>query len=182
MTSLALEFDHLTDGLTGEDFRKTFRHHPAGVAVITGDDGTGPVALTATSVISISAEPPLIVFSASALSSSTSTLRSCDSLVVHLLSSEQHWLAKLGATSGVDRFSDLEAWTRLATGEPRYLGVPVWIRARVAAQISAGASTLFVLHALESHCDVADAAGATTPLVYHDREWHGLTSKSKIEV
>src|SRR5699024_7391941 len=105
------------------------------------------------SVISISAEPPLLLFSASALSSSTSTLRNCQSLVVHLLSSKQHWLAKLGATSGIDRFADHAAWTRLATGEPRYLGVPVWIRARVAAQISAGASTLFVLHALESCCD-----------------------------
>jgi hypothetical protein len=46
-------------------FRDAFRHHPAGVAVIA-DPGDGPAALTARSLISVSADPPTVAFSLSA--------------------------------------------------------------------------------------------------------------------
>ena len=62
-------------GITPDELKALFRGHPAGVAVITADDGTGPVGMTASSVFSVSVAPPLVVFSASALSSSTPTLR-----------------------------------------------------------------------------------------------------------
>lgn len=41
--------------LSATDFRGIFRRHPAGVTVVTADAGSGPVALTATSVASMSA-------------------------------------------------------------------------------------------------------------------------------
>ena len=56
------------DSLSPDEFKAAFRGHPAGVAVITADAG-GPVALTATSVSSVSADPPLLIFSISAQSS-----------------------------------------------------------------------------------------------------------------
>jgi hypothetical protein len=43
-------------GMGADEFKSAFRNHPAGVAVITADAGYGPVGLTATSVISVSAE------------------------------------------------------------------------------------------------------------------------------
>ena len=58
----------LPSGLTPESFKTAFRNHPAGVAVITANSPDGPVALTATSVVSVSAEPPVLIFSLSALS------------------------------------------------------------------------------------------------------------------
>ena len=102
--------------LPPQSFKDLFRGHPGGVAVITADAGDGPVALTATSVSSVSADPPLLTFSISALSSASTTLQRADTVVVHLLDADDLALARLGATSGVDRFADRAAWSRLATG------------------------------------------------------------------
>jgi len=51
-----------------EAFLAAFRHHPSGVAIITAEAGEGPVALTVSSLISISATPPMVAFSLSASS------------------------------------------------------------------------------------------------------------------
>ncbi|MET9972722.1 flavin reductase family protein, partial [Streptomyces sp. NPDC006356] len=40
--------------------RSVFRRHAAGVAVITARGETGPVGFTATSLSSVSAEPPML--------------------------------------------------------------------------------------------------------------------------
>ena len=60
--------------ISAEQFRFAFRSHPAGVAVVTADAGDGPVAMTVSSVASISIDPPTLMFSASAISSSTPTI------------------------------------------------------------------------------------------------------------
>ena len=105
-------------GLHPDEFKRAFRNHATGVAVSTADAGDGPVGLTATSAFSVSAEPPLLVFSLSDLSSSAPTIHRTDTVVVHLLGAEQLHIATLCSTSGVDRFADTELWGRLATGEP----------------------------------------------------------------
>src|ERR1700712_2067372 len=97
---------HEFAGLGPDAFKLAFRNHPAGVAVITADAGDGPVGLTATSVFSVSAEPALLVFSISALSSSAPTINRADTVVVHLLGADQLELAKLFSTKGADRFAD----------------------------------------------------------------------------
>lgn len=171
-------------GIDSEDFKAAFRNHPAGVAVITADAGDGPVAMTATSVFSVSAVPPLLVFSASELSSATPTLRAAETVVVHLLGVDQLQLAVLASTSGIDRFADRSIWSRLPTGEPYFPAVHAWIRARVVNKLEAGTSTVFVLLAIESMAPPggspeADAAQAE-PLVYHNRTWHRLDGESRL--
>ncbi len=171
--------------LPADDFKAAFRRHPAGVAVITADDGSGPVAMTATSVFSVSAEPPLLVFSASKLSSSSPTILGAESVVVHLIDSDSLPIAKLGATSGVDRFADTSLWRRLPSGEPLFPGVKVWIRGRIINQFDASGSTVVVVHAMESSIAadpsaVGDQADAAPPLVYHNRTWHSLGDHSLI--
>lgn len=168
--------------LSADDFKAVFRGHPGGVAVITADDGTGPVALTATSVSSVSADPPLLVFSVSAQSSSARALAAAKTVVVHLLDAEDLPLARLGATSGVDRFADTDAWSRLVTGEPVYHGVRAWIRGAVVNRMDAGGSTIFAVHALQSSLSRDPAAGeAGNALVYHNRTWHRLGDHSRID-
>jgi flavin reductase (DIM6/NTAB) family NADH-FMN oxidoreductase RutF len=159
-----------TDGLSAEEFKAVFRNHPAGVAVITADAGQGPVGLTATSVFSVSAEPPLLVFSVSSLSSATPTILKADTLVVHLLGTRQLDLATLCSTSGIDRFADTSRWDRLITGEPYFLGTDSWIRGRVVERMEAGNSTVIAVHALQSHL----AEEPSAPLVYHNRTWHEI--------
>lgn len=170
--------DLLGSGLSPDEFKLAFRNHAAGVAVITADAGDGPVGITASSVFSVSAEPPLLVFSISGRSSSAPTIRRADTLVVHLLGAQQLEIARLCSTSGIDRFADTSIWGRLATGEPHFPGVPVWIRGRVINRMEAGDSTVIAIHALEAvHADEHAAA----PLVYHNRTWHALGDASRLD-
>lgn len=170
----------LRHSLGAEAFKTLFRGHPGGVAVITADDGTGPVALTATSVSSVSAEPPLLVFSVSAQSSAAKTLVNAETVVVHLLDADDIELAQLGATSGVDRFAETDRWTRLATGEPIYHGVRAWVRCAVINRMDAGGSTVIAAHALQSSIERPGDDVESAALVYHNRAWHRLGSHSRL--
>ena len=170
--------------LPAEQFKAAFRTHPAGVAVVTADAGDGPIALTATSVISVSADPPLLVFSVSESSSSLPTLSRAATVVVHLLAANQLDLAILGATSGIDRFADTSIWSRLPSGEPYFTAAPVWIRGKIVDRMQAGKSVVLAVEAIEARTPergspAADAA-QSRPLVYHNRVWHALGEQSKI--
>ncbi len=167
--------------LPPQSFKDLFRGHPGGVAVITADAGDGPVALTATSVSSVSADPPLLTFSISALSSASTTLQRADTVVVHLLDADDLDLARLGATSGLDRFANRAAWSRLATGEPVFAGVRAWVRCAVIGRMDAGASTVIAAHALEATIDRGGPGDdEVNALVYHNRTWHRLDEHSRL--
>ena len=171
--------------LSAEEFKAAFRNYPAGVSVITADAGDGPVGLTATSVFSVSAEPPVLGFSISATTSSTPALLKADTVVIHLLSAAQLDIAVLCATSGIDRFADTSIWSRLETGEPYFMAAPVWIRGKVIDRMDAGGSTVLVVEALESRSPERGSpeadADQSRPLVYHNRAWHALGEASKLE-
>ncbi|MEV0706064.1 flavin reductase family protein [Nocardia aurea] len=167
--------------VSAERFRSAFRGHPGGVSVITADAGAGPVALTATSVASVSVEPPALTFSVSEQSSSAPTLREADTVVVHLLAADQLDLAELGATSGIDRFADTSIWRRLPTGEPYFPAARTWMRGRITARLDVGdprSSSVLVVEALEISGE--DDRGEAAALVYHDRVWHRLGAHSRI--
>jgi flavin reductase (DIM6/NTAB) family NADH-FMN oxidoreductase RutF len=180
-TSGALPLPSIATSLSADDFKSVFRGHPGGVAVITADPGTGPVALTATSVASVSAEPPLLVFSLSSLSSASAAIAASDTIVVHLLDQHDLDLAKRGAASGIDRFADTSAWARLATGEPVFPGVRAWVRCAIINRMDAGGSTVIAAHALQHHLarDVQPGEGGGA-LVYHNRSWHRLGAHSTL--
>ena len=167
---------------SADEFKAAFRHHPGGVALITALGPAGPVAMTATSVASVSAEPPLLVFSVSAISSSAPAIKAADTVVVHLLRAADIRLAKLGATSGIDRFADTSAWQSLMTGEPVFHGTR-WLRSRIVNQFEAGTATLIVAQPIQSNLATAEsnAAEAGEGLVYENRIWHRLGTHSHTE-
>lgn len=160
-----------------QDFRHAFRAHPAGVAIVTADDGTGPVGLTATSISSVSADPPTIALNLSVLSRSAERIRAAENLVVHLLSSEQLNLAQLFATPGADRFGDTSLWDRLPTGEPYLLNSNVWMRGKIVGSIDINGSTLAAIELVETH---VDTSVEPVPLVYCNRTWHELSEMSSV--
>ncbi|MFM6974264.1 MAG: flavin reductase family protein [Agromyces sp.] len=167
-------------GISADDFKAAFRHHPGGVAIVTGDDGTGPVAMTVSSVFSVSAEPPALVFSLSDGSSATPHLLAAGSVVVHLLSPADVPLAKLAATHGSDRFGPDVTWDRLPTGEPYYPQVHTWLRGTIVDELQVGLSTVAVVHVVEAklppeHEDIS-------PLIYHNRRWVEISDDSYITI
>jgi len=165
-------------GIDAETFKEAFRHHPGGVAVITADAGDGPAALTVTSLASISADPPLLVFSVSDQSSAAATICGATSFVAHLTTADSIDIAKLAAAHGVDRFADATLWDRMPTGEPYYVAVKNRLRCRVIDEIRAGSSTVVVGLALEAS-ELPANPGA--PLAYHNRTWHRLDESSRLE-
>ncbi|MFW0796032.1 flavin reductase family protein [Gordonia sp. CPCC 205515] len=158
-----------------------FRGHPGGVAVVTADAGSGPVAMTVTSVSSTSVDPPVMMFSVSDQSSSAPTLRAAQTVVVHLLDDTDLDVAKLAATSGIDRFADTSLWSRLPGGEPYFHRTRTWIRGAVTARAQAGAATVLVVRALDMSSAPSGVVDDRRPLVYHARSWHALTESSCIE-
>lgn len=165
--------------VSADDFKFAFRHHPAGIAVVTADAGDGPVAMTVSSLSSVAIAPPTLVFSASPLSSATPTIRKAETVVVHLLASDQVELAKLASTSGVDRFGDDVNWGRLPTGEPYYPEATEWLRGRIISRLDINGSTLVIVEALEAK-PRAEIEEDRQPLVYHNRTWHSLSDHSTL--
>lgn len=155
-------------GVSAEEFKAVFRHHPAGIAVITLRTPQGPLGLTATSVISVSAEPPLLAFSLASTSSARPALERAETLVVNFLAADQRQLAEQFARRGVDRFAGVE-WCPLPTGEPVLHGTTAWIRGRIEHRFPVGDSLLITVHADRAHRSAAPA-----PLVYVDRTYHRL--------
>lgn len=159
----------MTDSLA-EQYKAAFRNHPAGVAIITADDGAGPAGLTATSVISLSADPARLAFSLSSGSSATPRITAAETLVVHLLAADQVELAKWFATGGIDRFAGHTSWRHTCHGEPLLTDVDRWIRGQIIQQLPVAGATLVVVEVL----DVETTDAPRPPLVYGNRSWYEL--------
>jgi flavin reductase (DIM6/NTAB) family NADH-FMN oxidoreductase RutF len=162
-------------GISAQDFKAVFRHHPAGVAVITLRAPDGPVGFTATSVISVSAEPPILAFSLAASSSARPAVMGAESLVVNFLAADQQHVAAQFARRGVDRFATTP-WAPLPTGEPVLEGTTVWVRGLVEERIPVGDSLLVTLRAV-----CAGHGDTDSPLTYVDRTYHRLGEHSRLD-
>ncbi len=160
--------------LTPEEYKSVFRQHASGVAVVTLIHEGAPVGFTATSVISVSAEPPLLAFSIDSRSSSWPALREARTLVVNFLAEDQVDVSARFARSGVDRFAE-GGWSPLPGGDPVIDGVLSWVRGRVVQRTPVGRSYLVSLwateHATREH---------VLPLVYRDRAYHRLAPTGEI--
>ena len=98
-------------GPVDEDtYRLAMRHHPGGVAVVTGAGPHGPIGLTVTSLTAASLDPPLVSFYLGVRSRSLPTLRSARYFGVNLLGADEHELAARFARRGVDRFAPPTRW------------------------------------------------------------------------
>jgi flavin reductase (DIM6/NTAB) family NADH-FMN oxidoreductase RutF len=160
--------------VTSDAFRAIFRQHPAGVAVVALRDGDRPVGFTATSVISVSADPALLTFSVAGSSSSWPSLAQASTLTIGFLAADQVDVSARFATRGVDRFAGVD-WHWLPTGEPVLDDVLAWVRGDVVERIAVGASHLVVVQVRETS---QGRPGA--PLVYHDRAYHSLGEGSAL--
>lgn len=179
---LNVDAAHVDPAVTAGMFKAAFRGHPGGVAVITADAGDGPVALTATSVASVNADPPLLMFSVTTASSATKVIVRAETVVVHLLDVPDLRLAQIGATKGIDRFADAASWTRLSTGETVFHGVRAWLRCRIIDTIDAEGSTVIAARVLQAGINRDVTSGAVPPaLAYVDRRWHRLDADSVID-
>lgn len=149
--------------------RSAFRRHAAGVAVITARGENGPVGFTATSLTSVSAEPPVISFGISTGASSWPAISRADHVGVHVLGEHQRELAATFARSGADRFGAPTAWTEGPEGVPVLDDVLAWLVCRVVARVPAGDHRVVLAEVL-----LGDPTGAGRPLLYHQGRFTAL--------
>lgn len=152
-----------------ELLRSVFRRHAAGVAVITARGGSGPVGFTATSLASVSAEPPMLSFGVGGESSSWPVIATSDHVGVHVLGEHQQELAATFARSGADRFGPATAWREGPEGVPVLNDVPAWMVCKVVARVPAGDHRIVVAEVL-----LGDPTGHGRPLLYHQGRFNGL--------
>ncbi|MEU5954524.1 flavin reductase family protein [Streptomyces sp. NPDC047525] len=149
--------------------RSVFRQHAAGVAVITAQGPSGPVGFTATSLVSVSAEPPMLSFGIGTGASSWPAVSEAEHVGVHILGEHQLDLATTFARSGADRFGAGTRWYEGPEGVPVLDGTLAWLVCRVAARVPAGDHRIVLAEAV-----VGDPAGAGRPLLYHQGRFNAL--------
>ncbi|MET9699504.1 flavin reductase family protein [Streptomyces sp. NPDC006529] len=149
--------------------RSVFRQHAAGVAVITSETGGRPAGFTATSLNSVSADPPLLSFTIGTGSSSWPAIRDSEHVGVHILGEHQRDLAGLFSRSGADRFGPATAWAAGPHGVPLLDGVLAWLVCRIVARVPAGAHRVIIAEAVAGH-----PAGEGRPLLYHQGRFNAL--------
>ncbi len=154
-------------------FLDAFRNHPAGVAILTAAGDAGPVALTVSSLISVSADPPMVGFSLSNTSRTAAQILAAQTFLIHLPRYTDMDLAVLCSTPDRDRFADTLDWDWLPTGEPRYRQIPYWFRAKVTETMPLAAATVISAELL-SFNDSEDQSFEGDALVYHNKFWRRL--------
>lgn len=101
-----------------EALRATFRRHASGVAVITTTNEAGaPVGFTATSITSLGATPPLVMFSVARGASSFAAIAQATHVAVHTLGVKNVNLAKRMSEDHTKRFEPAD-WASGPEGLP----------------------------------------------------------------
>lgn len=178
MTAVSAAETSLRPGpITDEVYKSVFRDHAAGVVVVTANGLDAPVGFTATSLSSVSLEPPLVAFAVSSRASAWPTIERSPSVAVHFLDTGQHWLAQRFATSGIDRFADPVRWTWSPTGEPVLVDCPAYLCCEIDRHVPVGDH-----HIVIARVGSAEVTRSGSPLVYHDGAYASVLHGPDVEV
>jgi flavin reductase (DIM6/NTAB) family NADH-FMN oxidoreductase RutF len=158
-----------------DGLRRLFRRHAATVAVITTTHQGHPVGLLASSLVSVSADPPLVSFNVARTSSSWPALEQAEHLGIHLLDAGQEELARRFARKGADRFAAPTRWRSGPYRAPVIEGVAAWSVAEVEHRLPAGDHVIIVARLL--HVDIRDDAA---PLLHHDGGYHRVAPITRL--
>jgi len=98
-------------------YKSVVGHFATGVAVVTAATDDGPAGFTCQTFGSLSLEPMLITFSAHSAGHSWPRVRDVGRIGVSVLADDQEELARVFATSGVDKFAGAR-WSPGPAGSP----------------------------------------------------------------
>jgi len=119
------------------NFKEVVGHYATGVVVITALAPEGPVGFTCQTFGSLSLDPILISFAARTSSNSWPKVRAVGVVGVNILSSGQEALARVFATSGIDKFEGV-GWTRGPNGTPLLADALAHLEGRIVAESTYG--------------------------------------------
>jgi flavin reductase (DIM6/NTAB) family NADH-FMN oxidoreductase RutF len=97
-------------------FRDALGKYATGVCVITTDCPRGPLGITANSFVSVSLDPPMVLWCPARYSRRYEAFTTCESFAIHVLAQDQLELARHFTGDGLD-FAPLK-WSRGADDVP----------------------------------------------------------------
>lgn len=151
----------------GEALRGLMRSWPHGVSVLAVDYEGDRMAVTVSSFVSLSLDPPLVGVSVGKQASLYELLRNAGAFSISMLGSEQEDVARRFAAGR----PPLVHWEGVAVREgefaPLVEGALGWIEARTVAEHDVGDHTFFVAEPV-----VVEPGPAQHALVYRDRDYH----------
>jgi 3-hydroxy-9,10-secoandrosta-1,3,5(10)-triene-9,17-dione monooxygenase reductase component len=127
---------------SSDAFRRVLGHLPTGVTVITGFGPDGPTGMAATSVTSVSLDPPLILFCPAKSSTTWPRIRQSGSFCVNVMAGHHENAVRQFAVKNANRFEGI-SWSQRACG-PAIDDAIAWLECEIADEHDAGDHTIVV--------------------------------------
>ncbi|MBO0744401.1 MAG: flavin reductase family protein [Candidatus Dormibacteraeota bacterium] len=149
-----------------DELREALSRHAAAVSVVASADGGVYRGLTATSLVTVSLDPPTLLVSLDALTSTAETVGSSGGYSVSLLAREQEFLAErfAGTAPPAPPRWDGIPHTLTSGGRPVLRGALAWLDCAVEERYEVADHLLFVGRVLEV------ASGSGNPLIWWGRQ------------
>lgn len=133
--------------VSGEAYRQAMRRFGAAVSVVTTRCGSARNGLTATAVMSLTAEPPRLAVAVNHGASAFAMLRDSGVFAVNVLRHDQAWIAErfagVGGVKGEARFDDA-LWIEAVTGAPVLEPCAAAFDCRIERVIEVGTHSLLI--------------------------------------
>ena len=156
---------HAVDALGGtRHLRQVLAHVPTSVSIVTTLDGEHPVGCTIGSFVSVSLNPPLVLFCPSRTSRAWPLMQRAGHFCVNILSDGQQGLSDAMATKGSEKFDGV-SWSPSKTGAPLLDGVAGYVDCTVQAVHEAGDH--YVVIGRVQDLGHGDAPTGSHPLLFH---------------
>jgi flavin reductase (DIM6/NTAB) family NADH-FMN oxidoreductase RutF len=160
------------DSISLDAYKQLFGSHPGAVTVVTAHTGGRPIGFTATSVISLSATPPLLAFSVSRQSSNYDAMQHVGHAAVHFLDVSAEHIASRFATPSIDRFAGLDCQA-MPDGAPLLRDVTCWAWGPIIHRFTVDGAMMLVMHLQQT-----SQTSVRTPLLYQSRLYRQLSGIS----
>ena len=156
-------------GVDPAQFRQLLGRFATGVTILTTRDQAGrPVGMTASSVASVSLNPPLVLVSVDQKNDMYPALRGAERFVLNVLAAEQEALSRRFAEEHPNRFDGV-GYQQSKHGIPVLDGVLASIECEKQAEVPGGDHTVFF--GIVTGGSVSDRR----PLLYYRGGYAGLT-------
>ena len=151
-------------------FKNVLAHWASGVTIVTTVANGQPVGITASSLTSLSLDPPQVLICVARKLYTHSAIMKSGAYAVNILGVDHlEWGMRFaGMRPEQDRFADI-AWTTAFTGSPILPGVIGWLDCRLRHAYDGDDHSIFVGEVL-----AADYREDMKPLLYFNRNWRQL--------
>ncbi len=154
-----------------QDFRAAMSQWASGVTIVTSINNGARVGITASSLSSVSLEPPRILICLAKRLFTHQVILESKAFAVNILAADQQeWGMRFAGMlpEDGDRFFDIETFTA-ETGSPLLPGVLGWLDCELSDVYDQGDHSILVGNVV-----AATASEVHTPILYYHRAWRAL--------